>query len=203
MKIIKKIVWIILLGMGMNSCNNSQNKRVVDTIRLELQHYPEARLIDIYKNFFQNAFGPGHMIKDTAMAKTYLRYELRNAKHFDSLLYQPLGADHSYYRLNLVLLKKGLIPENEFLNAFIQSANHADPPTIDEWKAEWENILEVITSMELAILHFERDRAYLDSLLAEGECVVHHSETYKSLYHPHYRIVHKDEFSMLKPYLPK
>ncbi|MCF8343328.1 MAG: hypothetical protein K9H13_01675, partial [Bacteroidales bacterium] len=173
------------------------------TVRLELQYYPEARLTDIYKNFFQNAFGPGHLIKDAAAAKAYLRYELHNAKHFDSLLYQPLGADHRYYRLNLILLKKSVIPEDEFLNAFIQSANHADPPTIDEWKAEWENILKVITSMDLTILHFERDRAHLDSLLAEGEYVVHHSETYKSLYQPHYRIVHKDEFSKLKRYLPK
>lgn len=203
MKAIKTIVWIILLGMGINSCNNSQNKRIMESVRTELQYYPEARLIDIYKNFFQNAFGPGHLIKDTASARNYLIYELRNAKHFDTLLYQPLGADHSYYRLNLILLKKGIIPENEFLNAFIQSANHADPPTLDEWKAEWENILEVITSMELNILHFEHDRAYLDSLLADGAYVVHHSETYKSLYHPHYRIVHKDEFSKLKRYLPK
>jgi hypothetical protein len=58
-----------------------QNFRIEKAVINELKYYPEARLRDIYKNFFQDAFGPGHLIPDTTHAGNYLNYELQ----------QPIG----------------------------------------------------------------------------------------------------------------
>lgn len=44
----------------------------------ELKHYPETQLRDIYKNFFQDAYGPGHLIPDSTHAGKYLDIELNN-----------------------------------------------------------------------------------------------------------------------------
>ncbi len=35
----------------------------------QLEHYPESELRDVYKNFMQDYFGPGHILKD----KEFLR----------------------------------------------------------------------------------------------------------------------------------
>ena len=45
-------------------------------VRWQMQYYSKSRLIDLYKNFFQDKFGPGHMVADTASAGAYLRREL-------------------------------------------------------------------------------------------------------------------------------
>jgi len=41
------------------------NQRFETAVLYESKYYPEARLRDIYKNFFQDPFGPGHLIPDT------------------------------------------------------------------------------------------------------------------------------------------
>ncbi|MFW6290620.1 MAG: hypothetical protein ACOC0R_06595, partial [Mariniphaga sp.] len=86
-----------------------RNKKIEKAINIELTHYPEARLRDIYKNFFQDAFGPGHLIPDTARAGSYLNYELQQPIG-DTLKWQPVGAENDYYRINLSLVKDGVIP---------------------------------------------------------------------------------------------
>lgn len=50
--------------------------RIEVAVRRQMERYPESRLIDYYKNFFQDKFGPGHMVRDTASAGAYLRREL-------------------------------------------------------------------------------------------------------------------------------
>ena len=52
--------------------DNFKNK-VIEAVEAQLKLYPESRLQDIYKNFYQDMFGPGHMIPDTTAAGNYLR----------------------------------------------------------------------------------------------------------------------------------
>ena len=44
------------------------------SIKYQLQHYPASQYRDIYKNFMQDYFGPGHILNDTSAAGKYLRY---------------------------------------------------------------------------------------------------------------------------------
>jgi len=168
------------------------NRKVYESINTELANYPEAELTDIYKNFFQDAFGPSHMLADTQAVINYLKKELDAAEGFDSLLLQPLGTNHNYYRVNLLLVKNGAITCEELVDAFIGSANLATPPSISNWKKTWDEVLVTIKKMDVRFTNFTSDSIFIDSLLNSGNYVVHHSNKYKQLYNPHYRIVHKD-----------
>lgn len=192
----------ILWGCSNCTSHNQSRKNIEKAINNELLHYPNARLIDIYKNFFQDAFGPGHMIPDTQAAINYLNYELAHAEKFDTLLWQPLGSDNNYYRINLVLIKDSILPVKALLHAFISSANKAKPPSIEEWKLQWQQVISCIEEMDLSLDNYIQDKQYIDSLLSTSNYVVHHSENYSRLYHPHYRIVHKKEFKKLIKYIP-
>lgn len=49
---------------------------VRQAVERQMQRYPKSTLKDLYKNFFQDKYGPGHLIGDTAAAGAYLRQEL-------------------------------------------------------------------------------------------------------------------------------
>ena len=160
----------------------------------KLTQYPASTLKDLYKSYFQDYFGPGHLIKDTAAARGYLFRELERAERFDTVLLEPTGYLHNFYRVNLVLIRDGVIPVDTFMHYFVKSVNSVEPIPVESWKKEWEVIREVIREVRPGLSNFSKDERFIDSLLQEGEYVVHHSKSYLDHYHPHYRLVHRDMF---------
>ena len=110
------------------STHPAKIEKIKKAVIEELTIHPKATLIDIYKFFFLGAFGPGHMIKDRQSAVDYLNRELQTAAKFDTLPWQAVGYEKQYYRLNLRLVKNGLICKDSLIEAFVQSANSARPP---------------------------------------------------------------------------
>ena len=52
--------------------------------------------------------------------------------------------------------------------------------------------------------NFEEDLANLDRISKSEDKVVHHSEMYENIYHPHYRIIEKNAFEkFIKPFIGK
>jgi hypothetical protein len=194
---------LLILVFPLFFAGGDLNKRIEKAILFELNHYPEARLRDIYKNFFQDAFGPGHLIPDTAHAGSYLDYELQQPVG-DTLKWQPVGPANDFYRINLSLVKEGIIPRPVMLEAMVESAVLARNPDIETWKKEWQNVMEVIEKMNPDMADFEEDKKAIEALLARDEYVMHHSEHYNTTYSRHYRIIHKSVFSRWKEtYLKK
>jgi len=179
-----------------NSCTVADNKEelIENAILEEMCLHPEARLVDIYKFFFQGAFGPGHIIRDKQSALKYLQNELQSMTDFDSVLWQPVGYNKQYYRISLGLVKEGTLSEEELFNAFVQSADSSALPSIEEWIKEWNFVLNIIEAMNLKIINYEEDKSILDDMLEEGNILVHHSNIYRKLYHPHYRVVNNKQF---------
>ncbi len=196
----KNLITILLLVCFLISCknNNSDNRPIRIAIENELKYYPGEQLVDLYKSFFQGYWGPGHLIEDTTAAMNYLEYELQTVEKYDSIIYQPLGYYDKYLRLNLILVKEGFIPKEAYLNSFIESANSADKPTIENWKKEWAKVLSVIENEGYIFENFDKDKAKIDSLLAENKYVVHHSKKFIETYNPHYRVISKEHFDKLK-----
>lgn len=174
--------------------NESQIKKAILS---ELNRYPEAHLRDIYKNFFQDAYGPGHLIPDTTQAGKYLNVELKKPIE-DTVTWQAIGPANDYYRINLQLVKDGILPRDVLLKAMVESAPLARNPDIETWKKEWQKTLSVIDELNLQFPNFEKDKQLIDSTLSKGEVTVHHSEHYKNTYKRHYRIVHKTVFRRWK-----
>ncbi len=190
---------IVATLLNFTFCSKADNKEelIQEAIFEELRLHPKAQLVDIYKFFFQGTFGPGHIISDQKSALAYMQNELQSSTEFDSVIWQQVGYKILYYRINLKLIKEGNIPEEKYFSAFIQSTDTSQTPSTKEWWEEWNFVLSVIDKMKLIIPNYEEDKSDLDKMLLEGKVLVHHSDIYRKLYHPHYRIVDKENFEKL------
>ena len=168
----------------------------------QMQKYPKSTLKDLYKNFFQDKFGPGHIIGDTASAGNYLRRELASYTECTGDIAEPTGWEGNFLRVNLSVIKNGQIPYATFFDAFVRSVNGIRPVTVDQWQKEWLRIEALVRSMDLALPGYEAARKEIEERLGRGEFVGHHSKVFEDSYSPHYRIVSKDIFEKeLKPLL--
>lgn len=174
-----------------------------DAVSSHLALYPEARLQDIYKAFFQAEFGAEHIVADTASAGRYLDRELEIPDHSD-VFFEPIGADSTYYRVHLRTVQDGYITRNRLFRAFIGGVSAVEDPQIARWKERWPVIEKIISGMGLDLPGYDEDSAMIDSVLASGSYAVHHSEAFGKAYAPHYRIIRRDLFEKdLLPYLPR
>jgi hypothetical protein len=167
-------------------------EKVAVSVRTQLAVYPESRLQDLYKNFFQDRFGPGHLIPDTAMAGLYLRNELADTTLARHPLCESIGWEGNFYRVGIDLVKNGTIPYALYLEAFVESANTTPAPSAGEWRAEWARILAVIEGMHLDLPDYEAEKAFLQARMEAAQFVVHHSVAFEGAYRPHYRIIRKN-----------
>ena len=179
-----------------------QRSAIEDAIDAQLRQYPESRVTDIYKDFCQDNLGPGHLIPDPESARAYLLSELQEYREdLDSaryakpqLRYVPVGDKHNYVRVDLSVVLDGLVDEDTLLNSFVRSANEGKVLSEKAWIKKWHKVASVITRDFPDIPGAEADLAQLDSLIAEGNLIMHHSEEFSAAYNPHYRIVASDIF---------
>jgi hypothetical protein len=190
----KHLLLGLLLLSNLFSFASNNEKQIRQFVNDELKHYPEAHLTDLYKNYFQDAYGPGHLLPDTTQAGNYLSWELQQPGWTDSLLYQPLGVNHDFYRVNLLLIKNHIIPRDTLLMAMVKSVPMARNPEIESWKQEWGEVLQVIKQMNLHLPGMRSDERHIRKALSKGNVVAHHSKHYEETYRPHYRIVHRTVF---------
>jgi len=199
-----KLMFIPL--MFLTSCFSSTEKKIESAVGHILKNYPLSQADDLYKSFFQDVYGPGHLINDTASALKYLRYEL---EQMDSLPSQKEAAESTGYksqfvRVDLYYVKTKMIPQPVFEKAFLESARGFQLPEIDDWKKEWALIASVIRKTQPGIPGLEESLRNLSQMLDKGEYVVHHSPAFTAAYLPHYRLIRNDVFrSQIMPYLIK
>jgi len=177
---------------------SDREKQIIQFIDNELKYYPEAHLADLYKNYFQDTYGPRHIIEDTTQAGKYLDWELQQTDWIDTLSYQALGINHDYYRINLRLVKDGIIPRDTLLQALLKSAKLARNPDLESWKKEWNDVLALIKKIKPNLPGMEADEKMINQVFSKGDVVMHHSKHYEETYHPHYRIVHRSVFERWK-----
>ena len=161
-------------------------------IERQMTAYPKSTLQDIYKSFYQDRFGPGHMITDTASARSYLTRELSEATNTSAIYYEPTGSKGRYVRVYLSAVTDSLITAEQLLDAFVRSANTGKAENND-WESEWNCIVDVITKQGVILNDFDKDAPLLNEA-SRNHQAVHHSQAYNEAYHPHYRIVERSIF---------
>lgn len=175
---------------------------VREAVARQMQTYPKSTLKDLYKNFFQDKFGPGHIISDTTAAGNYFRRELNSYSKIEGAVAEPTGWEGNFLRVNLSVIKTGQISYDTFFDAFVRSVNGIRPVTVAEWQKEWLQIETIIRSMNLTLPDYDADRKEIEERLNRGEYVGHHSKTFEETYNPHYRIISKQIFEKeLQPLL--
>jgi len=188
---------LVILSFVFFSCSKPDEK-LEKYVKSELALFPESRFVDIYKSFFQDAYGPGHIIPDTAHAGKYVDEELLSENWPDTVLWQATGIRHDYYRINLVLVKKGIMPRDTLLLAMVRSAGLAEKPAIATFKAEVDRLYSIVKEMQPGLPDLEQDQKAIDEQLAKGEVMMHHSEHYLQTYQRRYRIIHRTIFDAWK-----
>lgn len=197
----RKLLLILALA-----CSFSLFGQSIDTIAVrlaiekQLATYPESTLQDLYKSFYQEHFGPGHIISDTASARRYLMRELSEMAKIQSPYFEPTGSQGDYVRIYLSAVADSLITAEQLLDAFVTSANSWQEPTVS-WKEKWEAIISIIQANKIELEGFETDLPLLTEA-ARNNQAVHHSRRYNEAYHPHYRIVERSILSIWRSIWP-
>ena len=159
--------------------------------------YPQATLQDLYKTCYQDFFGPGHMVTDSAAALAYIREEVKGLKDermkelkSEGVKDELTGFRHRFVRLDLRRVALGELSEQEVLRRFMDAANTATP-VHNDWPGEWKQIEAIALQV-----HPQWQDSTLQEALHEAaakKAAVHHSESYRSTYKPHYRIIKNEK----------
>jgi hypothetical protein len=194
----QRLLYTFLLSIAF-VCASAQTKCVdAAAVRVAVARmvtdYPHSTLQDIYKSFFQDNFGPGHAVPDSAQAAAWLRNELAKVEQLDVPLYESTGSDGNYYRVSLAAIASGKVKADVLLSAFLRSVRTVHPSEVEAWAVEWAQIESVIDAMELDLPNYDVDAAAIKEMLLTGHYAVHHSYLYNEHYSPHYRIIAKDIF---------
>lgn len=196
---------LILISAGvklMAQTEESNAESIRKALLYQQENYPSSQYRDVYKNFMQDYFGPGHILNDTAASAKYLRYELSTTEIFEGPDYEPTGFNGNFYRVNLKKLKDGSIPYEVFFSAFVESVKAIQPPEPEEWMRIWKEIDREIGSLKWTFNNEEEDRRELSEQFKKGNFIVHHSETYNENVNFHYRIISREKFKeFILPYL--
>lgn len=153
-------------------------------LRSHAARYPLMQPQDGVKLIYQNEFGGGHLIRDEAAFRRYLRAEYAATAHDPAAQpYEPLG--NGIYRVHLAALgPEDLEPLAE---AFLRSAK-AHTGSLPSFLQKLE-LLKKLTAEGIFSFDSAALEAYLKDYAAAGYPMVSHSQIYREAYHPAYRIV--------------
>ena len=196
----KQYLIISLLMAGVLACTRPSQPRE-DFVRAYLQKYPEATLQDIYKGSFQDVFGPAHILTNREAVTNYIQSEMESAEAWEEHDYIPCGWQGNFLQVNLKVIADGRVPMDDFVDAFMASANGIDTTLTPSFVEDWYLIQQAVRLTDPQLEGFKEDSTLLSHLLKEGKYVVHHSRKFNAHYHPHYRIIRRDLFE--EKILPK
>ncbi|MBO6081609.1 MAG: hypothetical protein J6P46_01135, partial [Bacteroidales bacterium] len=104
----RKIILLALAALfTLSSCTGIDKQAVRRAVQRQMTDFPESRLQDLYKSFFQDRFGPGHIISDRASALNYIRSEMQQADTLVGPLTEPCGWEENYVRVSLAAVSQG------------------------------------------------------------------------------------------------
>lgn len=144
--------------------------------------YPEMKAQDALKLIYQNEFGPGHLIADQEAAWQYL---VEEAKSCTGLKEKAVPLGNGLVRIGLNGLDKKEL--HELFSLFCRTAliHHGELSCLIEKIA----VLKQLKKEG----YFSFSNEELESLLIKyekaGYPMISHSEEYRELYQPHYRVV--------------
>ena len=93
------------------------------------ERYPAAEATDLYKLVFQDLYGPGHLLTDSLTAVRYISKEVDEMAVSTCFpLYEYTLCDSNFVRVNLLLVKHGIIPLEQLVSALLRSARELPTP---------------------------------------------------------------------------
>ena len=194
---------ILLLLINFASCKFDMDLSI---LLEQIKNHPNQTLQDVYKSCYQDNYGPGHLIANESSAINSLFNEINSIeKDYKPItLFEQTGIYGNYLRVDLTLVRDGILPFFVLFRALTISATIGGQKSDENWSLIWSEIVEEIKLAGLTFQNFEEDLENLDKISKSEDKVVHHSKMYEDVYHPHYRIIEKDAFEkFIKPFINK
>ena len=169
-----------------------QKKSTREALLAHFATYPRLGLADLFKFLYQSAHGCEHMIASPERAIDYIKKEAETAP-MDGETVQPL--DGAYSRVFLSYMREGLCAET-LGRLFCLSVKHEEGA-----KEALERSLAVLLSLaERGELPFEKEEVLraCGEWRAAGYPAIHHSEEFRTVYRPAYRVIANEYV----PFLP-
>jgi len=177
---------------------DNTNLKAIDikqVISLELNQHPELKLIDIYKLVFQAYLGPAHLLADTNESAKKIMTEILLHPEPYKPLKQDIGSQNGFFRLSLdcmvpvlQLKKEKAISElyrKSFLLAELMQESVLDFTYNMDITKLWKETIPVIQQL----IVFDINEWQQVNAIAESKAIPRHSQQYKTLYNPKYRVL--------------
>ena len=152
----------------------------------EFQTHPLSQKEDVLKFAYQAAYGAEHLLKDRKSAEKYFHEEWDSVLEADGEPLQDLA--DQVLRVHFAQAKRQGYDEEALLEAFIQSASVSNK----NGDSDFMDALKEISSMindDLLPFTLNEWNSFLEAYYAQGGGAIHHSEIYRSSYHPAYRVL--------------
>ena len=170
----------------------------IELVDTHLQRYPEMQPQDIYKLLFQATRGPGHFGMEYDFVFNYLTLEsekLDSARYQDTTLVEPLGPEYIRIYLGPFLARGGTLDSL----ATFQVASAEKPPESDLMPEVWDAFTHSHVVTELDSIQQAEIPKFTELMITNNWPAVHHSDLYRSLYDPHYRVLLRSKLSSISP----
>lgn len=128
---------VLCLLLTMAACGAKPTPTTVETVSEPCAdaliayalRYPAAEPTDLYKLVFQDLYGPGHLLTDSAACAMYIDREVASMGDSTALpLYEYTLCDSHFVRINLNLVKDGTLGTGQLTSAVMRSAEGLPSP---------------------------------------------------------------------------
>ncbi len=197
----------VVLNVRSKAMTSETENPVLIFVQRNIERYPRSEVRDIYKLLYQSFYGAGHAVNDIDSAREWLMDEWEEVSPVEQDERHPLlepifittddeiPVTPPLYRLHLGTARAMGIDPEIILQEFIRCADgfpRAYPTEDDDpdraFRAAWSEVGKFISSGKIE-LGLEDYAAFSAEVEQAGWRAVHHSETYRREYDPHYRLV--------------
>jgi uridine kinase len=143
--------------------------------------YPKSKVEDYIKILYQDCFGPGHMFTNSSLFQNMLFSELEVCENIRTI--EPLIDNYFRYYIS----KTDYISIDTLTKMFEYSCNIKNQS--EELMDKYLKILEELI-IENEIDLDNESLKFINNYKKNGYRAISHSDQYRSLYQPHYRVIH-------------
>lgn len=161
-----------------------QRERTRNLLLMHYQKYPRLQIRDILKYLYQSSFGCEHFATDLKSMVDYIDKESSSCYVNTECLTDSL--DGEYSRVHLSFLESGLSAET-LGKLFLKSAKN-EPSGMLHLKEKIQVAIELVRENKLPFSPSKFETA-IQEWENSGFSAVHHSDEFRTNYHPAYRVI--------------
>ncbi len=171
---------------------------LVRILAAQYRRYPRLRIADLYKLLHQASMGSEHAVSDEDSVRAWLQEELSTMGDGpEEPLVDEISPAGDIVRVHLrPYVMAGHSPA-ELLEAFLRTAREYRGSV--EHLKRYGKVAEQVARSGLLPFQPREIGRFMQRMEEQGFPAVHHSDTFRCLYHPAYRVVVR---RLLKPAIP-